>query len=38
MSAPESEPTVPAPPERATEQPRALLEEALVEVKRVIAG
>ena len=38
MSAPESEPTVPATPERDTEQPRALLEEALVEVKRVIAG
>lgn len=38
MSAPESEPTVPATPERDPEQPRALLEEALVEVKRVIAG
>ncbi len=45
MSAPESEPTVPvsvplpdAPAERDPDQPRALLEEALVEVKRVIAG
>ena len=46
MSAPESEPTIPAasePPEppqseRAPDEPRALLEEALVEVKRVIAG
>ncbi|HEX3292075.1 MAG TPA: MoxR family ATPase [Gaiella sp.] len=38
MSAPESEPTVPANPERDPDQPRALLEEALVEVKRVIAG
>ena len=42
MSAPESEPTIPAPesppPERDLDAPRALLEEALVEVKRVIAG
>jgi MoxR-like ATPase len=42
MSAPESEPTIPAPesppPERDPDAPRALLEEALVEVKRVIAG
>ncbi|MCZ7588186.1 MAG: AAA family ATPase [Gaiella sp.] len=45
MSAPESEPTTPAtpfPPESVDEhdpdRPRALLEEALVEVKRVIAG
>ena len=42
MSAPESEPTDPATPdlpaERDPEQPRALLEEALIEVKRVIAG
>ncbi len=44
MSAPESEPTAPPalPPETPAEthvdQPRALLEEALVEVKRVIAG
>ena len=46
MSAPESEPTIPAtseppeppPSERAPDEPRALLEEALVEVKRVIAG
>ena len=45
MSAPESEPTAPAPvpapdapAERDTDQPRARLEEALVEVKRVIAG
>ncbi len=45
MSTPESEPTIPAsptPPEqpaaRDSGQPRALLEEALVEVKRVIAG
>lgn len=40
MSAPESEPTIPASPpsERDDGEPRALLEEALVEVKRVIAG
>jgi len=45
MSAPESEPIVPAPAplpdqptERGTDHPRARLEEALVEVKRVIAG
>jgi MoxR-like ATPase len=42
MSAPESEPTTPAPEappaEREQGEPRALLEEALVEVKRVIAG
>ena len=46
MSAPESEPTIPAPSEppesppaeRAPDEPRALLEEALIEVKRVIAG
>ena len=45
MSAPESEPIVPAatpapesPPDRDLDAPRALLEEALVEVKRVIAG
>ena len=42
MSAPESEPTVPEtpnlPPARDPEPPRALLEEALIEVKRVIAG
>ena len=42
MSAPESEPTIPAaqapPPARDPDAPRALLEEALVEVKRVIAG
>ena len=42
MSAPESEPTTPAPEappsEREHGEPRALLEEALVEVKRVIAG
>src|SRR6187200_3393605 len=45
MSAPESEPIVPAatpapetPPDREFDAPRALLEEALVEVKRVIAG
>ncbi len=41
MSAPESEPTdtVPEPrPEGAHEGPRARLEEALVEIKRVIAG
>ena len=44
MSAPESEPIVPASPlpettsERDLERPRARLEEALVEVKRVIAG
>ncbi len=46
MSAPESEPTDPRatePPEspsraRRRTQPRALLEEALIEVKRVIAG
>ena len=45
MSAPESEPIGPAatpapetPPDRELDAPRALLEEALVEVKRVIAG
>ena len=44
MSGPESEPIVPASPlpettsERDLERPRARLEEALVEVKRVIAG
>jgi MoxR-like ATPase len=42
MSAPESEPTITEaespPPERDPDAPRALLEEALVEVKRVIAG
>ena len=42
MSAPESEPTTPAPQtppaEREPSEPRALLEEALVEIKRVIAG
>ena len=45
MSAPESEPTIPAHPSRQSrrvgaraDEPRALLEEALVEVKRVIAG
>jgi MoxR-like ATPase len=40
MSAPESEPTNPAvaPSENKQGGPRALLEEALVEVKRVIAG
>ena len=45
MSAPESEPIVPAatpapetPPDRDLDAPRALLEEALIEVKRVIAG
>src|SRR6476619_2808807 len=45
MSAPESEPIGPAatpapetPPDRELDAPRALLEEALIEVKRVIAG
>jgi MoxR-like ATPase len=45
MSTPESEPAVPAaapapeaPADRDLDAPRALLEEALVEVKRVIAG
>ena len=45
MSAPESEPIGPAatpapetPPDRELDAPRALLEEALVEIKRVIAG
>src|SRR6185503_12113888 len=45
MSAPESEPIGPAatpgpetPPDREFDAPRALLEDALVEVKRVIAG
>ena len=46
MSAPESEPTIPAPEAAAEppsgprdpDAPRALLEEALVEIKRVIAG
>ena len=46
MSAPESEPTIPAaseppespPSERAPDEPRALLEQALFEIKRVIAG
>jgi len=42
MSAPESEPTNAAPEAQPTERdadgPRALLEEALVEIKRVIAG
>jgi len=45
MPAPESEPTIPAvapasepPADPGPDHPRALLEEALVEVKRVIAG
>jgi MoxR-like ATPase len=41
MSAPESEPTTTAadpPAEREPSEPRVLLEEALVEIKRVIAG